>query len=235
MAQMILQRDSAAKVKRAVRRHLRLVRRSGDDNALAVAERIAKPLAGLEEAMTAAAKAVEAAEDAFDDWNQDDARLDQLVRRLHLRCREWDASHSGARTADIVFGGQAPSEIIYAPRHKEPELVAQMLVRARELPDAHPAVAILESLGRAAAAARDSQRAYVDAQQRVAEANAAVEIAKASVIRAYRDNFIDIERACGVELAEATFPTLRAPRKMREEDQELLGEVAAQLGGDAGE
>lgn len=80
-----------------------------------------------------------------------------------------------------------------------------------------------------------TQRTYVDAQQRVAEANAAIEIAKAGVIRAYRDNFIDIERACGVELAESTFPTLRAPRKVREEDQELLGEVAAQLGGDGGE
>lgn len=232
MAQMLLQRDSAAKVKRAVRRHLRLARRSGDEKAIAVAERIVKPLAALEEAMNAAAKAVEKAEDAFDDWNHDDARLDQLVRRVHLRCREWDASHGGARTAEIVFGGQAPSEIIYAPRHKEPELVAQMLVRARELSADHPAIPLLEPLRRAAEASRNAQRAYVDAQQRVAEANSAVEIAKAAVIRAYRDNFIDIERACGIELAEAAFPTLRTPRKMREDEQELLAEVAGQLGGD---
>ena len=235
MAQMLLQRDSAAKVKRAVRRHLRLVRRSGDEKAIAVAQRIAKPLTVLEEALDAAAKAVEAAEDAFDDWNYDDARLDQLVRRLSLRCRDWDASHSGARTTEIVFGGQSPSEIIYAPRHKEPELVAQLLVRARQLPHDHPALPRLDALGQAAEASRSSQRAYIDSQQRVAEANAAVEIAKAGVIRAYRDNFIDIERACGIELADSAFPTLRAPRKMREEERELLGEVTDQLGGDGGE
>lgn len=235
MAQMLLQRDSATKVKRAVRRHLRLVRRTADEKAIAVAERIVKPLAALDEAMGAAAKAVEAAEDAYDDWSQDDARLDQLVRRLHLRCREWDATHSGARTAEIVFGGLAPSEITYAPRQKEVELVTKMLVRARELPGEHPAVPLLQDLARAAEASRDSQRAYVDAQQRVAGASAAVEIAKAAVVHAYRDIFIDIERASGSEVAESCFPVLRKPRKMREEERELLGDVADQLGDDPGE
>ena len=230
MAQMLLQRDSAAKVKRAVRRHLRLVRRSADEKAFEVAERLTKPLAALDNAMAEAAMAVEAAEDAFDDWNQDDARLDQLVRRLHLRCREWDATHSGARTAEIVFGGMAPSEIIYAPRHMEPDLVAQMLVRARELPAEHPAVSLLEDLRRAADGSRSSQRAYVDAQQRVAAARAAVDIAKAGVIRAYRDRFIDIERASGLEIAESCVPTLRKPRKMREEESELLGEALDEVG-----
>src|SRR5688572_17696225 len=105
MAQMLLQRDSAAKVKRAVRRHLRLVRRSADEKAFEVAERLTKPLAALDNAMAEAAMAVEAAEDAFDDWNQDDARLDQLVRRLHLRCREWDAARPGDQTLRRVFGG----------------------------------------------------------------------------------------------------------------------------------
>lgn len=235
MAQMLLQRDSATKIKRAVRRHLRLVRRSADEKAIAVAERFIKPLAALDKAMTEASKSAEAAEDAFDDWNQDDARLDQLVRRLHLRCREWDASHSGARTAEIVFGGLAPSEVIYAPRHKEPDLVAKMLVRARELSGEHPAGPLLDSLRRAADASRSSQRAYVDAQQTVAAASASVDIAKAAVIRAYRDNYIDIERASGAEVAESCFPTLRKPRKMREEESELLGEVFDELGGDAGE
>lgn len=235
MAQMLLQRDSAAKVKRAVRRHLRLVRRSGDDKSIAVAQRIAKPLAVLEEAMEAASKAVEAAEDAFDDWNQDDARLDQLVRRLHLRCREWDIAHSGARTTERVFADLTPSEITYAPRHKEPELVAKLLVRALDLSEDHPALPLLNDLKRASEASRSSQHAYVDAQQRLAEASASVQMAKAALVRAYRDNFIDIERACGVELAEGAFPTLRRPRKMREEEQELLGEVADQVGADGGE
>jgi len=235
MAQMLSHKDSAAKVKRAVRRHLRLARRSGDEKAIAVAERITKPLVVLEEATTAAAKAVEAAEDAFDDWNQDDARLDQLVRRLNLRCRDWDLTHSGARTVELVFGDMTPSEITYAPRHKEPELVAKLLVRARQLPEDHPAVPLLGDLERATQASRRAQQAYVDAQQRVAAASAEVQMAKAVLIRAYRDNFIDIERACGVEVAEEAFPTLRRYRKMREEERELLGEVADQLGDDAGE
>lgn len=235
MAQMLSLKDSAAKVRRAVRRHLRLVRRSGDEKAIAVAERITKSVMVLEDAMAVAAKAVEAAEDAFDDWNQDDARLDQLVRRLHLRCRDWDLAHSGARSVDLVFGDMTPSEITYAPRHKEPELVAKLLVRARKLPEDHPAVPLLGDLERAAEGSRRSQQAYIDAQQRVAAANAEVQLAKAVVIRAYRDNFIDIERACGPELADEVFPTLRRYRKMREEERELFGEVAEELGDDAGE
>lgn len=218
MAQTLSKTDSPVKVKRTVRRHLRLARRSADEKAIAIANRLVAPLEALEKAIQKAALLVEAAEDAFDDWHQDAQRLDQAVRRIHLRCLDWDAVHPADRTAPLVFGGMAPSAITSAPRHKEPDLVAKMVVRGRELPPEHPVAPLLGTLQALADASRKGHVAWTAAEQRVAEANTAVEMAKLVVVRVYRDNLIDIERASGSSVAEGCFPILRRSRRVVEEE-----------------
>ena len=218
MAQMLSKSDSAAKVKRAVRRHLRLSRRQPNEDARRIAERIVEPLATLEASLAKAEAAADQAEDAFDDWHQEDQVLDQQVRRFAFRCREWDAIRSGDQTLVRAFGGMTPSEVTFAPRHKQPDLVMQIVVRARDLPDGHTAKEMLGDLERQAMASRNAHRAYVDAEQRAGAASAAVDIAKIAVIRAYRDNYIDIDRACGREVAEACFPLLRRARRKGDVD-----------------
>jgi len=225
MAQMLSKGDSAAKVKRAVRRHLRLSRRQPNKEAQGIAERIVGPLTALEDALAKASAAAEAAQDAFDDWHLEDQLLDQQVRRLGFRCREWDAIRSGDRTLERVFGGMTPYDVTRAPRHKQPDLVMQIVVRASDLPDGHGAKEMLGDLERLAACSRSAHRAYLDVEQRAGAAKAAVDIARLTVVRAYRDNFIDIERACGREVAESCFPLLqRSRRKDDIDDQRGLPE-----------
>lgn len=225
MAQTLSKTDSPGKVKRIARRHLRLARRSADEKAIDIANRLVTPLEHLDKAIHAATLATEAAEDAFDDWHQDDQRLDQAVRRIHLRCLDWDAVHPADRTAPLVFGGMAPSAITSAPRHKEPDLVAKMVVRGRELPAAHPVLPLLGKLEALADASRKAHLAWTAAEQRVAEASTSAEMAKLAVVRVYRDNLIDIERASGSSVAESCFPILRRSRRMVEDEaMEVAGE-----------
>lgn len=228
MAQTLSKTDSPGKVKRVGRRHLRLARRSADEKAIAIANRLVTPLEALDKAIHTAALAVEAAEDAFDDWHQDDQRLDQAVRRIHLRCLDWDAVHPADRTAPLVFGGMAPSAITSAPRHKEPDLVSKMVVRGRELPADHPVAPLLDKLQALADASRKGHLAWTAAEQRVAEAHTAAEMAKLVVVRVYRDNLIDIERASGSPVAESCFPILRRSRRVVEDEpMDLVREAEA--------
>lgn len=213
MAQMLSKKDSSLKVKRAVRRHLRLSRRSSNEEAQAIAQRIVAPLKALEEALDCAALASDQAEDAFDDWHQADQSLDQAVRRLAHRCREWDAGRPGDQSLVRIFAGMTPSEVIYAPRHKQPDIVVKIVVRARELPKEHSAHELLDELEKLSHASREGHRAYVDAVQRAGAESAAADIARLNVIRAYRDSYIDIERASGTVVAESCFPILRRPQK----------------------
>lgn len=221
MAQMLSKNDSAIKVRRAVRRHLRLGRRHPDPEAKTIAQRIVASMAALEEAMKKATSAADAAEDAFDDWNQEDHLLDQAVRKFGHRCREWDASRPGDQTLARVFGGMTPSEVVRTPRHKQPDIVIKMVVRGRELPEGHGGRELLGELERLAHASRKAHRIYLDTEQDVGAANAAADMAKLVVVRAYRDNYIDIERASGAEVADACFPILRRTRKSIAEEREL--------------
>lgn len=229
MAQMLSKNDSSVKVRRAVRRHLRLSRRTADKEAQAIAQRIGGPLKALEDAIVAAQRAADEAEDAFDDWNQADQLLDQSVRRVAHRCREWDALRPGDQSLVRVFGGMTPTEVIRAPRHEEPDIVIKMVVRGRELPKEHPAHELLGDLEKQAHGSREAHRHYLDALQRAGATSAATEIARLTVVRAYRDNFIDIERASGSFIAESCFPILRRSRKTIAEESQLrddeLGEM----------
>ena len=219
MAQMLQKGDSPAKAERAARRHLRLAKRTGNAEALALAERIRSPMADLVRTIDDAGKARDAAQDAFDDWNQDDQALDSAVRSVHRKLLDWDADHAAAGTVQMMLAGRTVGEIVGTRREKEPDLVAAMVQRGTKLPAGHPAMALLEGLTRRADASRSGHRAWVDALQAATVADAAADGARLTVIRAYRDNMIDIERACGPAVMEACFPTLRhAPTATEEDD-----------------
>ncbi|MCC6523309.1 MAG: hypothetical protein IT373_11650 [Polyangiaceae bacterium] len=209
MAQMLLKTDSAAKVERAVRRHLRLAKRTGNAKAVELAERIVAPAAAQTSATAAAATAREGVEDTFDDWSKTDAALDRLIKRGHRRCVDFDADHPGAGTAPLLFGGEPPSAITNARREDEPDIVAKLVARGAKLPADHPATPLLAELTTAAQASRTAERAWIDAHQNAEATAGAVEVARLAVIGQYRDNFIDIGRAAGADVAEACFPTLR--------------------------
>jgi hypothetical protein len=119
----------------------------------------------------------------------------------------------------MVFGGSTTSQITNAARETEPDLVAQMVRRGADLPEGHPAKPLLPVLTEQANASRAGYRAWIDAVQREAVASTAVEVARLQVARVYSDNQIDIERACGRDVAEACFPTLRRAKADDPDDE----------------
>lgn len=229
--QTLTKNDHAPKVLRAARRHLRLAKRAGNATAAELALRIAAPVEALKVAVASAAAAREAADDAFDDWTQDDASLDRAVLSAHRKADDWDADHPGSATKALLFEGAPASQITKAPREDEPDLVAKLVARGEKLPAEHPARAVLPKLVELAAASRKSGRAWVDATQRAGAASAAADIARLAVVRAYRDNAIDIARACGDDVADACFPTLRAAGRRGEDgDAETDTDLVAPAG-----
>ena len=99
--------------------------------------------------------------------------------------------------------------------------MASLVKRGEQLPAGHPAAPLLGPLLHQAEASRAGYRAWVDAAQREAVAATAVEVARLAVVRTYRDNLIDLERACGPELVEDCFPTLRRAAGSSEDDGDL--------------
>jgi hypothetical protein len=220
MVQTLRKQDSATRVVRSIRRHQRLLRRLGMSNVSEYAQRLDAPRAALESAMAAQRDAREAQEDAFDDWEQEDAGLDLTVHSVHRHAVDWDATHIGANTVALLFAGRAPSEITSSPRHAEPDLVARIVERGKSLPEGHPASSLLATLNERAEASRRAHRAWIDAGQKLAMADAALEVARITAVRAYRDNAIDLERLGGSTVVRRCFPTLRPTRTRTQDDED---------------
>lgn len=219
MAQALTSRDSPGKVVKAVRRHLRLTRRTGNEEAGKLADRVKEPTEKLKQVVKEAQGAADNVQDCFDDWESADRKLDRTVRSGARKSADWDEDHPGAATVALLFAKRSISEVTGAPREDEPDLIAEMVKRGEGLPEGHPAVPLLAVLADQAGASRAAHRAWIDAGQKAVAADAAVDIARLAVSKRYKDNIIDIGRAAGEDVAEDCFPTLRrAPTVAEEED-----------------
>lgn len=205
--------DSPQSVERAARRHQRLTTRTKDAPAGAIAQRIEAPRATLAEKIRALGAAEEAQEDALDDWIADDDAQGDLVYSLSRKAEDYDADHPGARTHELLFRGEAPSDITGMNREEEPDVIVKIIKRGEALAEDHPGRAVLTAMAAAVEQTRTSERAYFTAVTATAEADAAADAAKLVVIQAYRDNIIDITRERGDDLAERCFPKLRHRRR----------------------
>jgi hypothetical protein len=213
MAQTPVAGDSADLVGRSARRHVRLAKRTGNEQAITLSRRIEPPLAALKAKSTAWDAASEIASDAFDDWEQDDRTLDQLVYSVDRKSTDWDADHAGRRTRGMLFDDEPASAVTGLSREDEPNEVDKIVARGARLEDDHPAKPLLAQLTTRADASRTSHRAYLAALKGVATADAELAQAALDVIATYRDNVHDITRAVGEEIAERCFPNLRKRAK----------------------
>ena len=209
MAQALGKDDSSETVVRAVRRHLRLSKRTGNAQALALAERIIVPRDALSVALKAKALKDDVVEDAFDDWVMDDRTLDRSVTSLGRKAEDWDEDHPPAATKKLLFADRTVTQVVRAPRNDEPDLVAKIVESGAKLPPKHPGAPLIPALTAQAKASRDGERTWIDKGQAASATDAAVEIARLAVVGAYKDNIIDIGRACGDAVMEDCFPALR--------------------------
>jgi len=210
MAQTPNRQDSIRRVHRAAVRHVRLTKRTGNQDAIAIAERIVPFAANLKERIGSVEGAREALGDGFDDWDQEDRAQDRTIGSIGRKAVDWDATHPGAPTLPLLFADQSPSDVTRTPRERQPDVAAQIVVRGATLPSDHPSKALLPTLSEQIDASRARHTAFRDAEKKYAEAVALAEVAKIDVIRQFRDNVIDMVRKVGPEISERCFPTLRA-------------------------
>lgn len=208
MAQTPTTRDSSALVLRAARRHQRLTKRTGHDGCIALAQRLDEPIAVLAARVEARDRASAVAGDAFDDWVQDDRRLDRFVDSVARKADDYDADHA-ANTYALLFAGRSAAEVRAISRADEPAEVEKIVARGAALPDGHPARPLLTELASLADHSRRSHRAYLDALAAVGPLDALAEQSKLALLAVFRDNVHDIVRLAGPDLAEDCFPELR--------------------------
>jgi len=219
MAQGLRTSFSPERVEGGARRHVRMTRRTKNEEAIAIAEGIERSRAALKEKNQAVVLAEIAVEDAFDNWIADDYVVDRLVHSVGRKTADYDGDHPGSRTHEAVFEGVSPSDVTKTSRAKQPNVITKILERASGLPADHPALPILPQLTAANDQARASQAAHLVAVTALTEAKAAAEVAKLAVIQRYADNIIDITRKVGEDLAERCFPRVRARNKKTEEEE----------------
>jgi hypothetical protein len=220
MTQALKMTDSPGRALRASRRHLRLAKRTGNAQAMELAGRVRVPMDTLTTAVQTQKAAHEATEDAFDDWDQSDQLLDRTVKSSSRKATDWDEDHPGSRTHATLFAGATASSVVATTREKEPDVVEAIVTRGAGLPEGHPSLPLLPALTELANASRANYKTWADASKREAAAATATEAARLDLIRVYRDNQIDIERACGSAIAEACFPRLRSGSRADEADIE---------------
>jgi hypothetical protein len=203
MARLIYQKDSTAQHLRMGRRHIRLCgRMAGAGKWVAP---IQQKLDLLTEKHQVRLNAAAAAEDAYDDLILCDAALDNGVRTLFERLKQYDRDNN-ARTLETVFPAHGYSDIVRMPLSEEPQEVDRLLLRLESLGAEHELLQQAEPLRQRKNASSAAWDAYRQATGLEKEAAVAEQLAKIEVRRQYEFNYLDARREFGASAAEALFP-----------------------------
>lgn len=205
--------DSVPRVEDGAERHMRLCNQTPNAEKYKAAilphyndfeEKIAK--------LRATEKEVSFAQDTV--WLYDGA-LDNTLRDLGGRAKEFDRNNPGSNTAILLFPGGNISSIVTMPDKEEPDAahsIAQKVVALGESHELYPYAAKIES---AVADCRTALAQQVTAIQNQGDAKTALSISKVALVRQYNANYFvaasDVDKA----FAEKLFPRLRPNKKKK--------------------
>jgi hypothetical protein len=205
MAHLIYQNDSTAQHLRLGRRHIRLCGR------VAGATKFVAPLQQklniLGEKHQIRQDAGSAREDAYDDLILCDVQLDNSIRTLFERTKQYDRDNGG-RVLDVIFPNHTFSEIVRMPLSKEPQEVNKLLIRLESLDPAHEVRAQVEPLRQRNESSKAAWNNYRQAIDRERETEVAGQLAKMEVRQQYEHNYLDARKEFGSTVADSIFPKI---------------------------
>lgn len=208
MARLLYQRDSAAFMLNAIRRHQRLCRTHPSGNVFITS---IQPFADtLKSKADLYEVAVNGAQNAGDDVLLADNDLDNTVRNVFDDCRKYDRSHSEGQVLGKIFKDGTFSEIVRMPYKDEPNEVEKIAVKIESLGNAHQLYPLAALLRASVAKVRTAIEAHKTAIRESGATAAELEISKADAVRAYEANYLDARKTLGRANAERLFPSLSA-------------------------
>lgn len=213
--------DSVPRVEDATERHIRLCNQTPNaEKYKAVIEPLYSDFEGKKAKLKETQKEVSYAQDTV--WLYDGA-LDNSLRDLSGRAKEYDRNNPGSNTAVLLFPGGNVSSIVTMPDKDEPDAahgIAQKVIALGESHELYPYAAKIEN---AVANCRTALAQQIAAIQNQGDAKTALSISKITLVRQYNANYFAAANDVDKSFAEKLFPRLR-PNKKKKGDTEADNE-----------
>jgi hypothetical protein len=215
MARLLYKDDSVALHKRLTRRHIRLCGqvKGGAPFAIAIQPKLDNFLQ-TEQALSAAN---ETYENTYDDLILKDEDLDNSVRTLFERSRQYDREN-GSNVSVLLFPDLTFSDIINMPYSEEPKKVSSLIQKLETLEPGHELRSLVGFLQQRVDAVNMALDARQQASDTIRRCQVNEELAKNEVRAQYEMNYLDARKALGKQIAESLFPKVARRKKKTEED-----------------
>jgi hypothetical protein len=220
MARLLYKQDSTALYKRLTRRHTRLCGqiKGGASYALTIQPKLDR----LIQTAQSLSAARDVYENTYDDLVLKDSDLDDAVRTLFERSKQYDRDN-GDSIAVLLFPDLTFSDIVNMPYAEEPKKVSSLIQKLETLDPDHGLRSLAEMLQQkvdAVNAALDARRQAADAIRRC---QVDEELAKNEVRAQYEANYLDARKSLGRQTAESLFPkvTSKSIKKQEEEEENI--------------
>jgi hypothetical protein len=220
MPRLIYVQDTVALSGRMARRHTRLC---GQVPGGAIYAQAMQPrLDNLLQKKRNLSAAVEVNENAYDDLIFEDTALDNSVRTLFERSRQYDRENRG-NVSVMLFPDLTFSDIVNMPYSEEPKKVAGLIQKLETLDPNHELRPLAEILQQRVNAVNAALDARAQAAENIRKCQVDVELAKNEVRTQYEVNYLDARKTLGRLIAESLFPKIaKRKTKAAEEDEEEI-------------
>jgi len=205
--------DSVPRVDDAADRHMRLC------NQILNANKYANTLMSFYNDMMAKKSALKAAQrnlnSALDIVKLFDTGLDDLLRDVQGKAKEYDRNHPGSNTASLIFPDGNITSIVTLPDKDEPEAAHGIALKIKSLGVEHvlyPNAALIEA---AVEKCKTALQQHTDATTALGEANITLAISKVTLVRKYNANYFIAASDVDKNFAEKLFPKLDPPKKKK--------------------
>jgi hypothetical protein len=217
MARLIYKQDTLALHKRLTRRHIRLCGQiiGGATYAQAIQPKL-NALLQTEQMSTAAD---EAYENTYDDLVLKDAELDNGVRTLFERSKQYDRDNGG-HISVLLFPDLTFSDIVNMPYSEEPKKIQSLIQKLETLEQGHelrPLISILQQRVDAVNAALEARKQAAD---NIRRSQVDEELAKNDLRVQYEANYLDARKLLGKQIAESLFPKILR-RRAKDENEDI--------------
>jgi hypothetical protein len=216
MARLLYVQDALTVHKRLARRHIRLCGqvKGGAVYAPSMQAKLDSLLLG-EKALAAAD---EEQENAYDDLVLKDAELDDSVRTVFERARQYDRENGG-NVSVMLFPNLIFSDIVNMPYSEEPGKVSSLIQKLESLEPNHELRTLIEPLRQRVNAVNEALDARRQAADNIRKCQVDLELAKNGVRAQYENNYLDARKSLGRQVAESLFPKIiQKTAKKREEN-----------------
>lgn len=212
----LFERDSIPRVLDAAERCMRLCRQNRN------ADKYEKSLIpSYNDMMEKNQQRIKAGNDctaAYDLVRLFDLNLDDCLRKVHSRSKEYDRENPGSSTLTMLFPKGNITPVITMPLDEEPDEAEQIAQKLTALGEQHPLYPLAKEIIDAVADCRKALKAQEEVTKVYYQTRTAAELSKLALIRQYNGMYFVAASEVGKSFAERLFPQLSASSRTDDDE-----------------